>query len=353
PKADSLLSKAEASTTYQPKGNYLTEHQSLADYAKKSDIPTVPTNVSSFTNDAGYLTEHQSLAAYAKKSDLPKKDSLLSKAEASTTYQPKGNYLTEHQSLADYAKKSEIPTVPTKVSSFTNDANYITKATFDGIVADYNILLDKYKKDLDSLKTVMDKNQKTVDSLSVVSSIIQSSSSSPKNGVLNNHVYVDLGLPSGTKWASEDMSGFYSLRNLSNYSLQDLASFGYIESLENPVLTAKYDAATTNWGEGWRIPTREEWQELITQCNWKLFQGYGSSKTYLITNKNDPNGNYIIISSSTGINDEGKPMGTAGNFYYLGSTIKSKGYSWSISGSSISIQSTYMLYGLHVRPVCK
>lgn len=33
-------------------------------------IPTVPTNISAFTNDAGYLTEHQSLADYAKTDDL-------------------------------------------------------------------------------------------------------------------------------------------------------------------------------------------------------------------------------------------------------------------------------------------
>lgn len=83
---------------------YLTTHQSLAEYAKTADlaqvaktgsyndladkptipsttglasteyvdskvgeivIPTVPTNVSAFTNDAGYLTEHQSLADYS------------------------------------------------------------------------------------------------------------------------------------------------------------------------------------------------------------------------------------------------------------------------------------------------
>ena len=32
----------------------------LTDYAKKSDIPTIPTNISAFTNDMGYLNEHQS-----------------------------------------------------------------------------------------------------------------------------------------------------------------------------------------------------------------------------------------------------------------------------------------------------
>ena len=64
---------------------YLTEHQSLSgyateewvldkryisgvdlsDYALKSEIPTVPTSNTAFTNDAGYLTEHQSLSGYA------------------------------------------------------------------------------------------------------------------------------------------------------------------------------------------------------------------------------------------------------------------------------------------------
>ena len=38
-----------------------------ADIAKNSDIPTVPTNVSAFINDAGYLTQHQSLSGYATK----------------------------------------------------------------------------------------------------------------------------------------------------------------------------------------------------------------------------------------------------------------------------------------------
>ena len=38
------------------------------DLSNKPTIPVVPTNVSSFTNDAGYLTQHQSLSDYATKS---------------------------------------------------------------------------------------------------------------------------------------------------------------------------------------------------------------------------------------------------------------------------------------------
>ena len=42
----------------------------LESKADKSDIPTVPTNVSAFTNDAGYLTQHQSLSNYYTKSEI-------------------------------------------------------------------------------------------------------------------------------------------------------------------------------------------------------------------------------------------------------------------------------------------
>lgn len=44
--------------------NYITGVD-LSDYALKSEIPTVPTSNTAFTNDAGYLTEHQSLSAYS------------------------------------------------------------------------------------------------------------------------------------------------------------------------------------------------------------------------------------------------------------------------------------------------
>ena len=47
---------------------YLTQHQDLSEYAKKSEIPT---KVSAFENDAGYLTQHQDLSEYALKTELP------------------------------------------------------------------------------------------------------------------------------------------------------------------------------------------------------------------------------------------------------------------------------------------
>ena len=47
-------------------------------------IPVVPTNLSEFTNDVGYLTEHQSLSDYALKTDLDEKQDKLTFDEAPT-----------------------------------------------------------------------------------------------------------------------------------------------------------------------------------------------------------------------------------------------------------------------------
>ena len=111
---------------------YLTEHQSLTDYAKKSEIPTVPTKTSQLTNDSnfltaipseyiteselnakGYLTEHQSLSDYAKKSEIPDVSHFITSIPeeyvTETELNNKG-YLTQHQSLEGYATKTYVDT---------------------------------------------------------------------------------------------------------------------------------------------------------------------------------------------------------------------------------------------------
>lgn len=89
----------------------------LSDYATKVEIPTVPTNVSAFTNDSGYLTE------------------VPDEYVTDTELEAKG-YLTEHQDLSDYATRAEIPSlegyakttdIPVKVSELENDSGYLTE----------------------------------------------------------------------------------------------------------------------------------------------------------------------------------------------------------------------------------
>ena len=47
-----------------------------SNYALKPEIPVVPTKVSAFENDKGYLTEHQDLSEYAKKTEIPSVEGL-------------------------------------------------------------------------------------------------------------------------------------------------------------------------------------------------------------------------------------------------------------------------------------
>ena len=91
----------------------------VSEEIKKIDIPTVPTNVSAFTNDAGYLTSHQDisgkqdviedLADIRANAELAKTALQSVPAEYVTEEElaAKG-YLTEHQSLDNYYTKSDI-----------------------------------------------------------------------------------------------------------------------------------------------------------------------------------------------------------------------------------------------------
>ena len=109
--------------------------QPMGDYALKSEIPTIPTNVSAFTNDAGYLTEHQSLAEYAKTvdlsivattgsyNDLVNKPNIPNVPEWALATTKPAYTASEVGALPD---TTVIPTVPSNVSAFTNDSGYQT-----------------------------------------------------------------------------------------------------------------------------------------------------------------------------------------------------------------------------------
>ena len=111
------------------KCNYYTKSEvdtSLETKANKSEIPTVPTNVSAFTNDAGYLTEHQSLDNYYTKTESDGKyaTQVVVNEEIATRIREIRDVKDAIKTKAD---KTEIPTVPTNVSAFTNDAGYLTE----------------------------------------------------------------------------------------------------------------------------------------------------------------------------------------------------------------------------------
>ena len=104
------------------KGNYYTKSEvdaSLESKANKTEIPTVPTNVSAFTNDAGYLTEHQSLNDYYTKTEV--NASLETKADK-TEIPSLNGYATEQWVWQQgYITEETDPTVPSHVKAITEE----------------------------------------------------------------------------------------------------------------------------------------------------------------------------------------------------------------------------------------
>ena len=120
------------------------------DLTNTPTIPTVPTNVGAFTNDANYVTTTQlNDANYITAADVPAQvnaDWNATEGAAQILNKPElfdGDYnsLTNTPSIpttvseltndANYITINdvpEIPTVPTNVSAFNNDAGYITNA---------------------------------------------------------------------------------------------------------------------------------------------------------------------------------------------------------------------------------
>lgn len=129
----------------------------LAEYAKLSDLPVVPTNVSAFTNDAGYLTEHQDLSEYAKKSEIPT-DYLVAadlNGYATEDYVDAAvKSVDVSEQLKDYALKSEIPTdylVADDLTEYATQAwvtNEINQAQLGGDGSDIDLSIYALKSDL-------------------------------------------------------------------------------------------------------------------------------------------------------------------------------------------------------------
>lgn len=123
-----------AKSKYQPKGNYLTEHQDISELATKQEVADAVAGVD--------VTEQ--LKDYAKKSDV---DGLISKDEADAAYQPKGNYLTEHQDISGKVDKVSGKGLSTNDYSDADKAKLDATPTFwVGTQAEYDAIAVKDNK---------------------------------------------------------------------------------------------------------------------------------------------------------------------------------------------------------------
>lgn len=184
----------------------------------------------------------------------------------------------------------------------------------------------------------------------------------------NGHEYVDLGLPSGTLWATcnvgsdnpEDIGDYFAWGEVEpketytkeNYKWYSNGSYNNMYEIE-----LSDDAANYNWGGDWIMPSRAQWNELIQN----------TTRTAITINDKDcykfevENGNFIIFPKSGYIS--GSSKGRCGSIFidywrkdrtgfYSGNEYEAWIlYLSSIDSTSMSGKNSNRYIGCNCRPV--
>ncbi len=184
---------------------------------------------------------------------------------------------------------------------------------------------------------------------------------------------VDLGLPSGTLWAScnlgadkEEEYGFYFAWGetapkdhyfYDNYAYAAPDGSQSTVDIGESICGTQYDAAKALWGGSWRLPTEEEMTELIDLCEWK-WDSVGDTYGVRVTG---PSGKSIFLPAGgkNGKLEDGELQCA----YWTGSvsrggigrTASSLDCTWDEENDETTLQvwGEYKVFGLLVRPVCK
>lgn len=198
-------------------------------------------------------------------------------------------------------------------------------------------------------------------------------------GGVGEHEWVDLGLPSGTLWATcnvgadtpEDYGDYFAWGETmpkdcygwSNYKYcigegDQLTKYnnsfncgynGFVDDLT--ILLPEDDAAVANWGSNWRIPTEVDWQELLnnTTSSW-ITQNGVNGRLFIASNGNNLFLPCAGIFGDSGIND----IGRYGNYYSssLRLDYPSHGWHFGITHDYCYVGSSNRCAGLSIRAVC-
>ena len=189
------------------------------------------------------------------------------------------------------------------------------------------------------------------------------------DGKENGHEWIDLGLPSGLKWAAmnigasspEEYGNYYAwgetqpqsdfAYDVSSYKLcngteQSMtkycvnAVYGTVDN--KSTLEAEDDAASVNWGGAWRMPTKEEFQELVDNCYWVWTNSYNGTST----------SGYIVYKAKS-LSDKGQVVTsykTPSSNYSLSDThifLPAAGYYFDSSSYKMGLQGFYWSSSLH------
>lgn len=165
--------KADAANKYQPKGDYLTEHQDISGLATKQEVTDAIAGVDVSGQLTNYLTKDEAEDTYLTANSMDQalyddatdnsttfgsvvadvndlKDSVANtytKTESDGKYQAKGDYLTEHQDISGKVDKVAGKGLSTNDYSDADKAKVDATPTFwVGTQAEYDAIAVKDNK---------------------------------------------------------------------------------------------------------------------------------------------------------------------------------------------------------------
>ncbi len=170
---------------------------------------------------------------------------------------------------------------------------------------------------------------------------------SEPDGTIGGHEYVDLGLPSGTLWATHDVGAsspyetgsFFAWGEVEpreNFTWESYKFFKgveydpkngdwyILEDIGSNICGTEYDAASHQWGSGWRLPNEQERYELRMLC-WSKYtteNGVSGVRVY------GPNEHSIFLrGGGQGLwYGEEPPCYSTDSYYWVGEEFPEFGY---------------------------
>ena len=261
----------------------------------------------------------------------------------------------------------------------SGDVNGDGKVSIDDVTTLINYLLTK-----DASQIVMENADVESDgriSIDDVTGLINQLLTQNNNPQPDEGDWVDLGLPSGTIWATRNVGAsspedygdyfawgetapkdyyywttykwykWYQNNNYSGYTKYCTRSdYGYNGFVDNKTeLDPEDDAAYVNWGSSWRMPSVEQIQELCDNCTWQWTQRNGVNGQ-LVTG---PNGNTLFLPAAGDRWEESLP-GAGSNGWYWSRTLNrgsSGAYYLNFSSDRVYWSISYRFDGYSVRAV--
>ncbi|MCQ2227713.1 MAG: hypothetical protein MJZ01_07395 [Bacteroidales bacterium] len=296
------------------------------------------------------------------------------------------------------SEKAELATAKTtlegQVSTLTSEKAELAtaKTTLEGQVS----TLTSEKAELATAKTTLEGQVSTLTSEKTALETKVKSMEYALGERAKVHEYVDLGLTSGTLWATmnvgasspEDYGDYFAWGETAPKS--DYSWSTYFDTNDGGKTFSKYkniggkkelddadDVAVQAWGGAWKMPTKTQQDELCNECYWvwtssyngKSVNGYivykaksDSDKGKKIYSGSTPSADYDVATDAhiflpaAGYRDSGN-LGYVGGRGYFGSrslntNFSNNAYELYFYSSGVLTSGSNRSYGLSVRPVC-